>query len=312
MTIRYLQIPGKPKKKTLIVLVGPTAIGKTSLAIKIAQHFDTVILSADSRQFYKELKIGTATPTTEEKSKIPHYFASHLSIHQYYNVARFEKDALRLLHTIFAEKDVAVLTGGSGLYINAVCDGIDDMPDPNEDIRNKIDDWHTNEGIDFLRKKLAQLDPEYFEKVDKSNPNRIKRAIEVCLLTGNTYTSFRCRETKPRDFEIIKIGINRPRELLFRNISTRTDGMIEKGLVEEVESLTPFRHLNALKTVGYREIFDFLDGEIPLERAIENIKTNTRRYAKRQLTWFKRDNEIRWFLPEHTHEILQYLHTKIF
>lgn len=311
MTTNGLLPSAKLPGKTLVVLVGPTAIGKTSLAIKIAQYFNTAILSADSRQFFNELKIGTAAPTIEEQSLVQHFFAGHLSMHDYYNVADFEREVLDTLDKLFIEKDVAVLTGGSGLYIDAVCSGIDDMPDQDLAVRAQIDNWYREHGIDFLCEKLAGLDPEYFKIVDKANPNRLKRAIEVCLETGKTFTSFRVREIKPRPFNIIKIGINRPRAELFADISTRTDAMMESGLLDEVRSMLPYRDLNALNTVGYKELFEYFDAKVTLDRAIENIKTNTRRYAKRQLTWFKRDKELRWFLPSNLTEIIAYINEVI-
>ncbi len=293
--------------KNLIVLVGPTAIGKTKLAINLARYFDTHIFSADSRQFYKELNIGTAAPTEAERKLAKHFFAGNLSIHDNYNVSRYENEALKFADELFIDKDFIVVAGGSGMYIDALCKGIDDMPDFNLSIREEIEIQFQQKGIEFLREKLTQLDPEYFEIVDKDNPNRMKRAIEVCVQTGKTFTSFRVRSPRPRSFGIIKVGINRPREELFRNINLRTDAMIENGLLDEVKALLPFRDLNALNTVGYKEIFQFLDGDVTLQQAIENIKTNTRRYAKRQLTWFKRDKEIRWFLPENFDEIVDYI-----
>lgn len=302
---------GRPKQnhpeKTLLVLVGPTAIGKTEIAIELAKHFSTSILSADSRQFFKELKIGTAAPTEAEKARCPHYFTGHLSMHDHYNVSMYEKDALNKLDELFQEKGQVILTGGSGLYIDAVCKGIDDIPDADMKIREEVDVKYREQGIEFLQKELAHLDPEYFAMVDKNNPNRMKRAIEVCLASGKPFTSFRVSQNKARDFNIIKIGLNRPRAELFERISRRTQKMIEKGLVEEVKSLLPYRDLNALNTVGYKEIFAYLDGETCLDRAIENIKTSTRRYAKRQLTWFKRDKEIRWFLPEDSGGMIEFI-----
>jgi tRNA dimethylallyltransferase len=293
--------------KILIVLTGPTAIGKTEVAIKLARHFNTSILSADSRQFFRELKIGTAAPTEAEKNLCPHYFAGHMSMHDYYNVSMFEKDALEKLDQLFTEIDVVILTGGSGLYIDAVCQGIDDIPDADMKIRDEVDQKYRELGIDFLQRELERLDPEYYDMVDKNNPNRMKRAIEVCLSSGKTYSSFRVRKTNPRDFNIVKVGLNRPRAALFERISQRTELMIKKGLVEEVKSLLPYRDLNALNTVGYKEIFQYLDREVTLGQAIENIKTNTRRYAKRQLTWFKRDKEIRWFLPEDLEGLIEFI-----
>jgi len=295
------------KKGTLILIIGPTAIGKTNVSIRIATHFHTSIISADSRQFYKEMKIGTAAPTSDELTAVPHFFAGHLSINDYYNVSRFETDVLSLLSKLFKTNGIVVMTGGSGLYLDAVCKGIDDLPDPDETLRNQIKASYHEKGIDYLREQLQQLDAEYYKIVDKSNPNRLMRAIEVCLTTGTTFSSLRKNKARPRNFNIIKIGLNRPRNELFESISLRTDKMIADGLVEEVKSLIHFRHLNALNTVGYKEIFEYFDGKITLEQAITNIKTNTRRYAKRQLTWFKRDESIHWFLPEEVDRIIRFI-----
>lgn len=293
--------------KTLIVVAGPTAIGKTEVAIRLARHFNTAILSADSRQFYRELQIGTAAPTAAEKARAPHHFSGHLSIHDSYNVSRFENDALQLLDQLFMNHDYVVMCGGSGLYIDAVCRGIDDIPGVDLKIRRQVDEAYRKQGISYLQNELARLDPEYFARVDKSNPNRMKRAIEVCITSGKTFSSFRLWEPHPRPFKIIKIGLNRPRHELFQNISKRTDQMMADGLVDEVKSLLPFRELNALNTVGYKEIFGYLDGEMTLDQAVEKIKTNTRRYARRQLTWFKKDKEIHWFMPENEQNIIHYI-----
>ncbi len=296
---------------TLIVLPGPTAIGKTTTAIKLAQHFQTEIISADSRQFYRELKIGTAAPTPIELAAAKHHFIGNLSIKDYYNVSRYEKEVLKLLNKLFKHHPVVVMTGGSGLYINAVCKGIDELPDPDEKLRKTIKDWYAKHGIEFLQAKLKEVDPEYYEIVDRKNPKRIMRALEVCIATGTTFTSLRKNQAKPRDFNIIKIGLNRPRAELFENIGHRTDQMISDGLVEEVKGLAGYRNHNALNTVGYKEIFEFLDGKITLDRAIENIKTNTRRYAKRQLTWFGHDKEITWFMPEDIEQVILFVESKI-
>ena len=299
--------PAPPHQKTLIVVAGPTAIGKTGVAIGLAQQLDTAIISADSRQFYRELKIGTAAPTAAEKARAPHYFCGHLSIRDSYNVSMFENEALKTLDKLFSTRDFVVMAGGSGLYIDAVCKGIDDLPGADKKIRRQVDAAYREQGIAFLQHELRRLDPEYFNRVDKSNPNRMKRAIEVCLSTGKTFSSFRVQEEKSRPFQIVKIGLNRPRHELFRNIGRRTDQMMVDGLVDEVKSLLPFRHLNALNTVGYKEIFSYLDGDMTLDQAVEKIKTHTRRYARRQLTWFKKDKEIRWFLPEQVGEIADYI-----
>ena len=294
-------------KNKLIVIAGPTAIGKTTKAIQLAQWLDSEVISADSRQFYKELKIGVATPSIKELESIKHHFVGHLSITDYYNVSRYEQDVLHLLETYFKEHQYGILVGGSGLYIDAVCKGIDDLPDPDKDIRQKLKDTFAKDGLEPLKKQLQELDPSYYQIVDLSNPNRIIRALEICIATGCTYTSLRNNEAKAREFEIIKIGLDRLREELFDVIEQRVDSMIEKGLVDEVKGLEEFKHLNALNTVGYKEIFNYLDGVWTLDLAIEKIKTHTRRYAKRQLTWFRKDQDITWFHPDEMDKILAYI-----
>jgi tRNA dimethylallyltransferase len=301
----------KHHKNTLLVIAGPTAIGKTKTAIILARHFETEIISADSRQFYKALKIGAAAPSDEELASVKHHFVGHLSVNDYYNVSRFEEEVLATLDQLFKTRPLAIMTGGSGLYIDAVCRGIDDLPLIEDALREKVKNWHQEHGIGFLQEKLQILDPEYFRIVDQANPKRLMRAIEVCLATGQTFTSLRKNETKNRDFDIIKIGLNRPRAELFENISLRTEKMIADGLVEEVKNLEQFRDFNALNTVGYKEIFDYLDSKVTLAEAIENIKTNTRRYAKRQLTWFKRDSEMRWFMPEDAEGLISFIEDQI-
>ncbi|NCA87266.1 MAG: tRNA (adenosine(37)-N6)-dimethylallyltransferase MiaA [Clostridia bacterium] len=295
----------------LITLAGPTAIGKTKTAIALAQHFDTVILSADSRQFYKELKVGTAAPTAEELAAVKHYFAGHLSIHEYYNVSRYEQEVLQLLDELFRTHRCVIMTGGSGLYLDAVCEGIDQLPEPDAALRESVNEMYRSLGLIGLQHRLQQLDPEYYEIVDRNNPNRLKRAIEVCLQTGTTYSSLRVKKVQSRLFNILKLGLNLPRAELFDNIHRRTDAMISGGLVDEVLGLLPHRHLNALNTVGYKEIFAFLDGKMTLDAAIEKIKTNTRRYAKRQLTWFQRDKAITWFQPRQIDEMIQFVEGQI-
>jgi len=297
--------------KTLIVILGPTAIGKTALSIKLAKHFKTEIISSDSRQLFKEMKIGTAVPSTEELNSVKHHFIGNLSISDYYNVSKFENDALQKLDDIFLKKNLAIMVGGSGLYIDAVCKGIDDLPDPDKKLRHEINEIFKSSGIEALQKKLKELDPEYYLIVDLKNPKRLMRAIEVCLQTGKTYTSLRKNKSGKRDFNIIKIGLNCEREKLFERINLRVDKMINEGLFDEVKELYKHKNLNSLNTVGYKEIFDFLDNKTTFEQAIENIKTNTRRYAKRQLTWFKRDEEIKWFHPTEKNEIILYLSEKI-
>ena len=297
--------------KTLIVVLGPTAIGKTALSIKLARHFKTEIISSDSRQLFKEMKIGTAVPSAEELNSVKHHFIGNLSISDYYNVSKFEKEALQKLDNIFLKNNLAIMVGGSGLYIDAVCKGIDDLPDPDKKLRHEINEIFKSSGIEALQKKLKELDPEYYLIVDLKNPKRLMRAIEVCLQTGKTYTSLRKNKTGKRDFNIIKIGLNCEREKLFDRINLRVDKMINEGLLDEVKELYKHKNLNSLNTVGYKEIFDFLDNKTTFEQAIENIKTNTRRYAKRQLTWFKRDEEIKWFHPTEKNEIILYLSGKI-
>jgi tRNA dimethylallyltransferase len=298
--------------KKLFVISGPTAIGKTALAIDVAQKLNAEIISADSRQFYKELKIGVAAPSDEELSAVKHHFVGHLSITDYYNVSKFEQDVIGFLNMYFKTNDNAVMVGGSGLYIDAVCKGIDDLPDPDENLRKKLKKLLKTNGIGYLQQLLEELDPDYFDIVDLNNPNRLLRALEVIIQTGETYTSLRNSKPRQRDFEIVKIGLNRPREELVEIIEKRVDRMITDGLVDEVRSLEKYRGVNALKTVGYQEIFSYFDGTFTLDEAIEKIKTNTRRYAKRQITWFKRDKEINWFLPEERQKILESLHKNHF
>jgi tRNA dimethylallyltransferase len=253
------------------------------------------------------MSIGTAKPEAIQLKQVKHHFIGQLSIHEYYNVARFEVEVLDLLETLFKKHNVVVMTGGSGLYIDAVCRGIDDFPDPEPELRNYLKGVMQDEGIVKLQEILKQLDPEYYAKVDIRNPKRLLRALEVCYTTGKKFSEQRLNTTKKHDFEIVKIGLNLPRPELFERIGFRVDKMIEKGLVSEVESLLPFRHLNALNTVGYKEIFEFLDSNITLQQAVENIKTNTRRYAKRQLNWFSRTAEYQWFEPAQFNEITNYL-----
>lgn len=293
--------------KKMIVVAGPTAVGKTSTAIKMAQHFNTEIISADSRQFYHDLKIGTAYPSPAELASVKHHLVGNLELDQYYNVSIFENQALQIANEIFEKSDYTVVVGGSGLYINALCNGIDDLPDADEYIRNSIKSDYEKFGLEWLQNQVQTLDPEYFEIVDKKNPKRLMRALEVCKATGKTYTSLRVSDKKERPFKIIKIALNLPREELFGKIATRVDLMIDCGLVDEAKSMLRFRNLNSLNTVGYKEIFSFIEGKTSLEQSIEDIKTNTRRYAKRQITWFKKDEEFKWFSPNDFDEIISYI-----
>ena len=288
----------KPVSKNLIVIAGPTASGKTGVAITLAKYFQTEIISADSRQFYKEIPIGTAAPTNAQLAEVKHHFVGHLSVKDDYNVSRFEQEVLQLLDELFLTKDFVVMVGGSGLYLDAVCKGIDDLPDPDENIRKELDKLFEEKGVGALQEKLKSLDPVYFEQVDLNNPKRLMRAIEVCLQTGKPYSELRRNQPKERDFQTIKIGMNVPRNVLIERIAGRTREMMEKGWLEEARKVYPLRKCNALNTVGYKELFKYFDGEWDLETAVEKIITNTRRYARRQMTWFRKDKDIVWFAPE--------------
>jgi len=294
-------------KNYLLVFLGPTAIGKTKLAIDIGQMFQSEIISADSRQCFKELKIGTAVPDKAQLAAVKHHFIGHLSITDYYNVSAFEMEVLKFLEAYFLSNPIAVMVGGSGLYIDAVCRGIDQLPDPDQDLRSELKLELQSKGLESLKSRLKELDPDYYQVVDPHNPNRILRALEVCIVAGQPYSSLRSNTSKKRDFTILKIGLNRPREELVTIIHQRVDRMIEQGLVEEVRNLSQYRDLNALNTVGYKEIFKYLDGDWSLKIAIEKIKTNTRRYAKRQLTWFNKDEEIQWFHPDDRSNIISFI-----
>lgn len=287
-----------PEKNTLLVIAGPTAVGKTSVSIAVARHFGCSIISADSRQFFSELKIGTAAPTTEQLALVKHHFVGNLSLTDDYNVSRYEQEVLSLLPVLFQENRLVVLTGGSGLYIKAVCEGIDELPDADPAIRAALFRKSEEEGLPVLRAMLRKSDPDYYSIVDLANPNRIIRALEVCLTAGKPYSGYRKQEPAKRNFRIIKIGLDLPREQLHLNINTRVDQMIAEGLEQEVRSLYPLRQLNSLNTVGYKELFDYIEGKCSLQEAIDKIKTNTRRYARRQLTWFHKDKEIHWCKPE--------------
>ncbi len=282
----------KSQSSTLVVIVGPTASGKTSVAIDVANYFNTEIISADSRQFYKEIPIGTAAPDKNELAAVKHHFVGHLSVFDEYNVSRFEKDVLTLLNKKFRQHSLMVMVGGSGMYIDAVCHGIDELPDPDEQIRSELNQTLLKKGIGALQQQLKILDLPYYHEVDLQNPKRLMRAIEVCLQTGRRFSDLRKHKPVSRDFNIIKIGLSLPREILYNHINRRTDMMIKQGWLEEARAVYPYKHLNSLNTVGYKELFSYFSDEWPLETAIEKIKTNTRRYAKRQITWFKRDNYI--------------------
>ena len=297
--------------KNLIVITGPTAIGKTSTAIGVARHFNTEIVSADSRQIYRELTIGTAVPSPTELAAVKHHFIHSHSIQQTYNASIYETEAMELLGKLFKKNDTIVMAGGSMLYIDAVCKGIDTMPDVDPELRQNLKNRLKTEGIESLRMQLKQLDRDYYSEVDLKNPSRIVHALEICLMTGKPYSSFRSSPKKNRPFNIIKTGLDCDRELLHQRINKRVDQMMKAGLEQEARSVFHQRHLNALNTVGYRELFDWLKGEISRERAIELIKRNTRRYARKQLTWFRNDTAVTWFQPEETSKIIEYLNQKI-
>ncbi len=286
------------KKNNLIVIEGPTAVGKTAVGIFLAQMLGCSIISADSRQFYREMKIGTAAPTPEELALVKHYFVGHKSVTEEYNISCFENDVLSLLPHLFEMNPFVVMVGGSGLYIDAICNGIDDMPNTDPAIRQYFNDLYDNEGIEILQKKLLELDPKYYEIVDLKNPVRLKRALEVSVQTGKPYSQLRLNSKKERSFNIVKIGMARDRQELTNRIETRVDYMMKAGQIEEVNALLPFRNYNALNTVGYKELFNYMDGNCSLAQAIIDIKTNTRRYAKRQMTWFKKDTRITWYHPD--------------
>lgn len=295
------------KQKKLILIAGPTAVGKTDLAIRMALHFRTEILSADSRQFYREMTIGTAKPTEKELVLVKHHFINNLSIDQDYSVGDYETQALALLSELFQKYDTVVLTGGSGLFIKVVCDGLDDIPEVNPEIRKALNKEFNENGLEFLLEELKEKDPDYYGIVDKSNPVRVIRALELCRGTGNPFSLYRTSEKKKRPFKVIKIGLNRDREELYQRIDQRMDKMIEVGLIEEVKNLYLHKERNALQTVGYTEVFDFLDGKYGQEEMLRLLKRNSRRYAKRQLTWFSKDKEFSWFHPSDERKIMEFI-----
>lgn len=292
---------------TLVVITGPTAVGKTALTIKLAQYYNVPVINADSRQIYRELKIGTAAPTAEQLQQVKHYFVGTKSIDDYYNASMYEQEVMKLLDTHRERSTVHVLSGGSMMYIDAVCNGIDDIPTVRDDIRREMKRRYEDEGLEALCDELRQLDPEHYAVVDRKNHRRVIHALEICHQTGQTYTSFRTQQKKQRPFRIVKIGLNREREELYQRINQRVDQMMQDGLLEEVRGLIGKRETNALNTVGYKELFNYLDGLWTLDEAVERIKGNTRRYARKQLTWYKRDEKMRWFHPDQIEEILNYL-----
>ena len=292
-------------------MAGPTASGKTATAIKLAKAFNAEIISADSRQFYKELSIGTAAPTAEELAQVKHHFVHNLSIEDKYDVADYEKDVMLYLKDYFKTHDVAVMTGGSGLFIDAVCNGLDDIPDISDEIRAKVTKMLEEGGIEALQKEVERVDNDYFQVVDKQNPRRLQRALEVYYQTGRPYSTFRQGNTIKRDFNIIKLAILWDRYKLIERINKRVDLMMQQGLLDEVKSVYPKRHLNSLNTVGYKELFDYLDGKCTLEHAVEQIKINTRQYAKRQMTWLRKRNDYQWFTIDEVDDIIKSLELRV-
>ena len=298
---------------TLIVITGPTAVGKTELCLRIAEKFNIPVINADSRQIFRGMQIGTAAPTPEQRKRVRHYFVDLLELDEYYNASMYEQDVMKLLYSMFKDKDnaIALLTGGSMMYIDAVCNGIDDIPTISDEVRLLYKQRLEKEGLTALLQELKVKDPQYYDFVDKNNPRRVVHGLEICHQTGRTYSSFRVKEKKQRPFRIIKIALNRDREELYSRINRRVDEMMENGMVEEARLLLPFRSLNALNTVGYKELFRYFDGEWTMEEAIERIKGNTRRYARKQLTWYKKDNDIVWFDAAETDKVFMYLVDKL-
>ena len=300
--------------KNLLVLLGPTGVGKTELSLQLAEHFKCPIINADSRQIYQDISIGTAAPTAEELARVKHYFVHTLKLDEYYSAAEYEKDVLALLSELFQEHETVVLSGGSMMYIDAVTKGIDDIPTVDEETRNLMRERYEKEGLEPLLAELKLLDPQYYELVDKRNHKRVVHALEICYMTGKTYTSFRTNTLKERPFRMVKFGLMREREHLFARINARVDKMVQEGLMEEVKRVYPLRHLNSLNTVGYKELFKVLDGEWELPMAVERIKKNTRVYAKKQMTWYKHDADIHWLDADkmNTQEMLKTIEDEVF
>ena len=299
--------------KTLFVILGPTGVGKTELCLAIAKHLKTPIINADSRQIFAELPIGTCAPTPKQQSIVKHYFVGNHQLHDYYSAAKYEQDALTLISRLFngeedgIEHDTALLSGGSMMYIDAVCKGIDEIPTVDNNTRELMKQRLASEGLEALVEELKQLDPEYWSIVDRNNPRRVVHALEICHMTGKTYTSFRTNSIKQRPFNIVKIGLNRPRDILYDRINQRVLTMMEQGLENEARKVYPLRHLNSLNTVGYKELFAYFDGLIPQEEAVRQIQSNTRQYMRKQLTWYKKDENVTWFEPDNIEDILKYI-----
>ena len=299
------------KTKILIIISGPTAVGKTAVAIAVARHFGSEIISADSRQIYREMSIGTAVPSPEEMKAVRHHFIQNKSVYDYYNAFMYETEVIKLLEDLFRRMNSVIMAGGSGLYINAVCHGIDDIPTVEPAVRQEMKELYAWEGIEGLRSLLKKVDPEYYKKADLRNPKRLLKALEITVQAGRPYSSFLTQTRKQRPFRILKAGLDLPREELYDRINRRVDRMIETGLMEEARRLYPHRDTNALNTVGYKELFDYFDKKISLDEAITRIKANTRKYARKQLTWFRKDPDIRWFHPEEKDKIIEWIESSI-
>lgn len=302
-TLFFLQM-----KNTLVVILGPTGVGKTELCLRVAEYFGIPIINADSRQVFREIPIGTAAPTAEQQERVKHFFVGHLSLSDYYSASIFEEEVLKLLDGYYNEsRKLALMTGGSMMYIDSVCNGIDDIPTVDKNTRDEMKLRYQEDGLEALCAELKKLDPEYYNIVDKKNPKRVVHALEICVMTGKTYTSFRRNERKRRPFNILKIGLNRERKELYSRINSRVDEMVANGLINEARSVYPQRGFNALNTVGYKELFEFFDGKCSEEEAIFRIKCDSRKYCRKQLTWFRRDTEITWFNPDNIEEIIKYI-----
>ena len=298
-------------KKSLIVLLGPTAVGKTELSLQLAERLGCSIISADSRQLYRDMVVATAAPTREQLARVPHHFIGTLSLTDYYSAAQYEADALALIERLFTRHDTLLLTGGSMMYIDAVCNGIDEIPTISEEVRRAVVTRYEEEGLDVLLEELQRLDPDFYEKVDRRNPKRVIHAVEICRMTGQPYSSLRTETKKERPFDIVKIGLTRPRAELYERINSRVDAMMRDGLEAEARKLYPYRHLNALNTVGYKEMFAYFDGTYDLPAAVEKIKRNTRVYARKQMTWFRRDDTIVWFTPDDRLKLFAYVEKRL-
>ena len=298
-------------RKKLVVLLGPTAVGKTELSLQLAERLGCPIISADSRQLYRDMVVATAAPTREQLARVPHHFIGTLSLTDYYSAAQYEADALALIEQLFTRHDTLLLTGGSMMYIDAVCNGIDEIPTISEEVRRAVVTRYEEEGLDVLLEELQRLDPDFYEKVDRRNPKRVIHAVEICRMTGQPYSSLRTETKKERPFDIVKIGLTRPREELYERINSRVDAMMRDGLEAEARRLYPYRHLNALNTVGYKEMFAYFDGTYDLPTAVEKIKRNTRVYARKQMTWFRRDDTIVWFTPDDRLKLFAYVEKRL-